>query len=204
MDLFVTSITLIVLLLLFTFYGYFEVSMSMANKISALAALALLGIAFLLGPLSKLWPSIFQRFKQHRRWLGITGVILALIHIAITLATFYKFNIFRILTPSGQYMWGVYAGLAAIIIFCMMALISNKAAVKRLGYSKWKLLQMTGYLAMALVIAHFLILETKEGVFKVRPLGYALFIFGILVILARIAIRFLGLPPRKKYEEHVS
>lgn len=204
MDIFVASITLIILLLLFTFYGYFEVSMSMANKISALAALALIGIALLLGPLSKLWPNIFQRYKQHRRWLGITGAILALIHIFITLAAYYKLDIFRILTPSGQYMWGVYAGLAAIIIFCMMALISNKEAVKRMGYHKWKMLQMLGYLAIVLVIVHFLILETKEGVFKVRPLGYALFIFGILVVLARIAIHFLGLPPRKKYEEHVS
>jgi hypothetical protein len=65
------------------------------------------------------------------------------------------------------------------------------------------MVQMCGYIALALSLAHFYILETRgERGFVVRPLGYAVFALGMLALLAK-AIAVLRHRAKTAYEQHV-
>lgn len=191
-------------LILWAFYGSFEVSLSMANKIAALTALFLICLSLVIGPLSRFWPDIFNRYKQHRKFLGVAGLAFAVAHVAISLTyAGVQKTLLSALSPLTLKTYGLYAGVAGFLIFLAMSITSTKSMMERLGYDRWKAIQMLGYVALALAIVHFYFMELKpDGVFRVRPLGLAIFWFAVGALLARFLVLLYNLPHRKKYEEH--
>lgn len=189
-------------LLLFFFYGYQQVSWSMMNKIAGLLALMLLGTTFLIGPLAFFFPQIFTRLKNYRKYLGISGFVTAVIHALLSFIFYFKVNLyFMLFDGKNTHLLGVWLGILALFIFLTMTLMSTKKAVEAIGASMWKKLQTGGYLALALVMAHFILMETNRGLFVIRrPLGRAVFVFGFVVLAARLLVFFLTLikKPAKK------
>lgn len=145
----------------------------MFNKIAGLLSLTVLGSAFILGPLSYFFPVKFSSLKHYRRYLGISG----------------KDINFMLFDPTNEHRLGVYAGLTALGIFFLMTVTSNTKAVQLLGYKWWKVLQTIGYVALALNILHFFLMETEKGVFTIRrPLGKVIFVFGFVVLFFRLVV----------------
>lgn len=193
------------ILLLWAFYGNFELSWRMANKIAALAGLFIISLTFIIGPLSKFFPLYFGKYKAHRKFLGIAGFVLVALHAILSIIFYYNLDIAYMVSLENPKVLGFYSALIAFLIFLLMTLTSTAEAVRKLGYPLWKSVQMTGYLALALSLLHFFILETTpDGIFKVRTLGMLIFYFTLLALVLRIAVFLLSLPPRKKYEEHIS
>ncbi len=192
-------------LVLFFFYGYGEATPLMFNKIAGLLALILIGITFLIGPLSYVFPSIFKQFKTYRRFLGVSGFLVAVLHAILSFLLHYHGNLsFMLLDPNNEDLIGVYLGLTAISIFLLMAITSTDKAVELLGFRRWKMLQTTGYLALILVMLHFIFMETDNGVFVIKkPLGRMIFVFGFLVLVARIIVFLLTLTKRKPKDEEI-
>ncbi|MEM4295413.1 MAG: ferric reductase-like transmembrane domain-containing protein [Candidatus Anstonellales archaeon] len=172
------------------------------NKLSALAGLTLLAMAFLPGPLSKLWPQIFSKYLVLRKPIGIIGFLLILLHSYLSFVYYYKSDFYGALFNNPK-VSAFIAALIAFIIFTAMALTSTKEAVNKMGYEKWKLLQRTGYIALALSLIHFIIIETKPDIgFDVRPFAYIALIIALLTLLLRIYVHIRKAPERKSYEEH--
>jgi len=165
------------------------------NKIGGLLALLLLGTSFLIGPLSFFLPKIFTEIKVYRKYLGISGFVVALVHFVLSSIFYFKMDLaFMLFDGKNTHLLGVWLGILALLIFLSMTLMSTKKAVEVIGASLWKKLQTGGYLALALVMAHFILMETNNGLFIIRrPLGRAIFVFGFVVLIARLIVFILTL-----------
>ena len=161
------------------------------NRAFALSAVVVLGITFIIGPLSKFIKAV-NRGKLYRRYLGLAGVAIFMVHIAISFVFYYSSDIFALLDFGNPRMLQVYAGLIALIIFFLMVITSAKQIIRVLGGKNWKLIQNTGYIAMILVMLHFMLANTSRGDFNIdRIYALAAFAFGIIIILARIFVLIL-------------
>lgn len=193
-----------IFLLLFFFYGYGQATSDMFIKITGLWALVLLGITFLIGPLSYFW-SHFNQLKVYRKYLGISGFLVALLHGLIAYIFHFDANLFFILFNSqNEDLLGVYIGFIALGIFLLMAVTSTEKAVELLGFRCWKALQTTGYLAFLLAMLHFILMETEKGIFIIkRPLGRVIFVFGLIVLIIRLFVFFLLLVKGKSKKRDI-
>ena len=179
----------------------FNNSLKELNKIFALAAIGLISITFILGPFSRIWPGIFARHLCMRKFIGLSGFGFALLHAIYSFSVIYGFSFEQIVNNSK--VLGFITGLFALFIFFLMAITSNAASVKMLGYKNWKALQRTGYVALFLSILHFIILETKpEKGFDVRPYGVLFLLIAIVALILRIIVILIKLPQRQKFEDH--
>lgn len=149
------------------------------TRATAYAALALLCLTLVIGPLARLWPRGFGRFVPARRAMGIWAAIASAAHLwfaieghaagnwqrllfhgrdsAFTMGGPVQFGSSRWIpnlgNPSGIAYW---LGLFALAILVVLAAISNDRAQRWLG-STWKFMQRQSYVAFALVLAHFAI-----------------------------------------------
>lgn len=177
---------------LFFFYGYGEISLVMFNKIAGLLGLGLIAASLLIGPISFFLP-YFDRLKIYRKYLGVAGFLIALVHAGISYSIKFHSDASFMFSPNNPYLLGVWAGLLGIGIFALMTLTSNNKAVKSLGFKKWKIIQSAGYIGLLAVMLHFILMETNKGVFVIRrPLGRVIFIFGFFVILLRFVVFLRG------------
>lgn len=157
------------------------------NKALAQTAVILLGLSFLLGPLCKILPFL-ARHINYRRYFGLVGFGTALLHIVTSLL---QINTRFPLDWYFKNLWAIIPVILAILIFLTLALTSTKKVIKNLGVEKWKFIQRTGYFALFLSLIHIYLVANPrwqqwfEG--KVNmPTSFLIFIFGIMVILARI------------------
>ena len=91
---------------------------------------------------------------------------------------------------------GTLSGLLALVILFLVTITSSQKALTKLSPKIWKIIQTSSYLAMALAVSHFYLMEQVNGVLVIkRLLGQITFVFSILVIALRILILLL---PAKK------
>lgn len=179
------GVPIILFLGFFYFYNFGKISPSEMIKTSGLLSISLLGITLIVGPLSRIIPAL-ELLKTHRKFWGILSFLIALVHVGLVMIFYRKFN----LEP------GTLSGLLAIIILFLVTMTSNNKALTKLSPNVWKAIQLTSYLAMALAVGHFYLMEQVNGVLVIkRVAGQITFVFAILVIVLRILILLL---PNKK------
>lgn len=173
------------------------------NKVAALAAIGLVSIAFVIGPLSRLFPKQFAHLLSWRKFVGVSGFLLAVLHAIYSVWVIYQLDLDKMLYSNPR-VAGLVVGVAALFVFFLMSITSTKRAVENMGYPNWKALQTTGYLALLFAILHFVILETKPVVgLDVRPFGLLFLALAVAALLLRIAMAVLGKKPKTNFEEHV-
>ena len=158
----------------------------------AIAATFVIGLCFVLGPLSRMKSSTFIPMLRHRKPLGLWGYLFACIHVAAVMLIAFD------TITAAENLYSMAGGIIAFTIFTVMAVTSTGKAIAKMGYPKWKRLQRTGYLAFFLVLIHFTVLETVS--FVARQLGQILFGFVLLVLLLRILMILAG--KKEAYKEH--
>ena len=185
---------IIFLLVLFYFVAIRArpLSPGVASNSFAIAATFVIGLCFVLGPLSRMKPDAFLPMLRHRKPLGLWGFLFAAIHVAGVLIIAFG----TIADPENLY--STISGIVAFAIFTLMAATSTGKAIARMGYAKWKKLQRVGYIAFFLVLIHFTIIE--KGAFVSRQIGQAIFGFVLLVLLLRILMILAG--KKEAYKEH--
>lgn len=172
------------------------------NKVAGLAAIGLISVSLMLGPLSRMFPKTFAKFLSWRKPVGIAGFAFAVIHAGYSFIEFYKLDVGRALAPNafGQ---GFLAGVGALIILFLMAVTSTQTAMQKLGYQNWKVLQTFGYLALLLAVFHFIVVETKpDKGFDVRPFALIFLFIPIVALLLRAGLPILRWEERRHYGEH--
>jgi DMSO/TMAO reductase YedYZ heme-binding membrane subunit len=163
-----------------------------ANKVFATTALVLIGFSFALSGLCYFWDFVDTKII-YRKHLGLSGFVFALVHI-ITSVWFLPHK-FSWPVWFADNLTSVVLGVLALLIFTIMAAISNRYAIEELGSKSWRIALRIGYIAFVFVIVHFTLLKYNGWInwFKTRepflpPLSLLEVIFGLVVIILRIAL----------------
>lgn len=162
------------------------------NKAVADTSIILIGFSMMLSALCYFWDFVDTKII-YRKHLGLVGFAFALGHMALSFSLVERlFSLSYWLDPSNLRFTS--AG-AAIIIFTIMALVSNKYAASELGGKVWRLILRTGYIGVTLIWLHVYLLKSKqwfawyEGGMEGAPSAAMLVtIFMTLVIFMRIAL----------------
>lgn len=119
--------------------GYYD--LYIANKVFAGVAAILLGIVLLIGPLSRFF-SVFDRFVQYRKELGIVAFFLAIAHGIFSFFFLPKhFPTERFFTSG---LWPFIFGLSATVFLIGLLAISTERSMRALGGRLWWPLQYWG------------------------------------------------------------
>jgi DMSO/TMAO reductase YedYZ heme-binding membrane subunit len=137
--------------LLYVYIEYDVLNIRMVNKALAWSGLIMIGLSFALTGLNYFWNGFSDKII-YRKHLGLVGFWLAVSHTVLT--------IFR----SGVHInLPFILGVSALVIFAMMAVISNQYAVHEVGGVMWKKLLRVGYAGLVLAALHAIFLG--RGVF---------------------------------------
>jgi methionine sulfoxide reductase heme-binding subunit len=117
-----------------------------------LVALVFLVAALLCTPLKSTfgwtWP------MRLRRMLGLLAFFYASLHLATYAGLDQQFDWAAIWADLTKRKF-IYVGMLAFVTLVPLAATSTNAAVKRLGFTRWKQLHRLGYVAPLLAVTHF-------------------------------------------------
>lgn len=170
-----------------------EISVGVWSKAFASAAVVLIGCSFALSGLCYFWNFVDTKII-YRKYIGLMGFYLAVVHAGFSIALLRQFTDFW--TYYGVPANAVSNGMAvlALLIFLMMAAISNQFAVHELGTTRWRQLLRVGYLGYVFAMIHFGVKRWDEwGVWVsdssgLPPISLLLIIFAVFVIFLRGAL----------------
>lgn len=167
------------------------------NRAAGDMSLVMVALAMGIGPIARLWKN-FRKFLPWRRELGIYGVLLAIIHVAIILVGWIEWDLvklfgYEIHPVTGKYVMLQHGfglsnaiGIVALVYAITLALTSNDWSQKKLGSFIWKFLQQGAYVYWALITVHtayFLYLHFQDFHRRVPDPNWAQLPFAILVLL---------------------
>lgn len=113
-----------------------------------------------------------------RRTLGLFAVFYAALHFVTYVAVDQGFD-WRVLWADVTQRKFMVVGFAAFLTLLPLAATSTDAAVRRLGFPRWKALHRLVYLAGGLAVVHFL-WRVKLDV--TQPLAYAILLGALLLV----------------------
>lgn len=183
---------------LLLFARRFDYDLLIANKAVALAAVTLIGITFLIGPLAKFWPKKWIPRLRLRKQMGLTGFMMAILHAVFSLImlgnAYYPkmFTDARKLTPESEV--SLVLGSIALLIFSVAAITSFNPIKLSMKYHKWKSLQRTGYIAFVMVFFHIFFIKWQGWVDPsnwlngLPPASLVGASFMVFVLLMRFAV----------------
>lgn len=175
-------------------YGYisFLKLPNVLNKSVADTAVVLIGLSMLLSGVCYFW-NVFDTKIVYRKHLGLIGFAFALLHLLLSWSAFLR--LFEADTWESQTIWAPLTGLIALLIFAVMAAISNKFSALHLGGKVWRGILRTGYVALFFVLAHVVFLRLarwqswlSEGMKSLPSVSLIVVGFIILVLLMRAAL----------------
>lgn len=178
------------------FYGYtaWLGIPGVLNKSTADTAIFLIGLSMILSGLCYFW-NIFDPLIRYRKHLGLVGFAFAVVHVALSYPALL--SLFNVETWQNGIMWPAFTGLLAMIIFTIMALISNSYMARLLGGKKWRYVLRAGYIAIILVWLHVVLLKSgrwvtwyQGGMETLPSLSLLVSIFMVIVVLMRVALWF--------------
>lgn len=169
-------------------------TLGVVNKASAHTAFILIGISFALSSICYFWNFLDSKIV-YRKDIGLSGFAFAMAHGIISfwfLPNRFPFPEYYL--ASENILSFIFA-VSALLIYAVMAAISNHFATHILGGVLWRYLLRLGYVAYVYTILHFALQEYEEwiGWFAHRetvipPSSFFLFLFGMLIILLRISL----------------
>lgn len=139
---------------------------------TAHAAMALLAVSLLLGPLNVLRRRPNPTSTLLRRDVGIWAAILAALHTAFGLQVHMKGRVLEYFLTWNEAgarvlrtdLFGAtnHAGLLALLLFGGLLALSNDMSLRRLGTASWKRLQRLNYVAFILTVGHGAVYQLLE------------------------------------------
>ena len=191
-DLKAIGIALVVLVVSFGIYSVSDASQGINQqkfviRLLAFAGTVLLTISFLLGPVRSFKPNL-AKFLVYRKWLGLCGAILIIIHFIIAMNSQYKWSFSALFNFDNPFGFPFTIAVISFVIFILMTLTSNMASIKKLGFRTWKCLHRIGYIALFLGIMHALYIpksvffSTRQGMFLVALVVIALLLKAFSII----------------------
>ena len=165
----------------------FPIGLSYINGVAAFSATILIALSAIMGPIARFIPAL-KNVVQMRRGLGLVGFGLAALHTGLVVPNMLINSRAATMADTASIAFAA----VAFTIFALMALTSTSRWVEKLGFDNWKNLQRMGYLAMAFVIFHIILLE--QGVFLNRITGQVAIVVVLIAVLARALVLVLKKP----------
>ena len=166
----------------------------LVSQLTADAGTILIIISFLFSPLTFFFNFLDQKLA-YRKYLGLVGFYLTLIHIYITID-------FAMHNPSSSFrdfarIWSFLLGIIATSLFIQMTILSNDSFVRTFGSKAQRIyLRLAGYSALIIVVIHFWLRKSDgwqkwlngSGSGPVPPLSFVVLIFAVVVVLLRLLL----------------
>lgn len=114
-----------------------------------------------------------------RRMVGLYVFYYALLHLAVYVVLYLQFD-FAVLLEDIVERKYITVGFMAFVLLLLLAVTSNKQAIKKLGANRWGRLHRSVYVIAVLATIHFL--WQVKGKDITEPLIYAA-LFAVLFIL---------------------
>ncbi|MGB3072704.1 MAG: hypothetical protein WBB68_00360 [Candidatus Moraniibacteriota bacterium] len=139
------------------------------NKVLAGVAVVLIGLSFLVGPLTRYF-NRFDSWLNYRKEIGIVGGLFGILHGLVSVFLIpEKFTLEGLFS---SYSFGTtIAGLIALLIFAALIVISYQAMIKRIGGVRWWFLQRWGIRIGVAALAYHVIAMKWVGWVKWFQVG---------------------------------
>lgn len=193
-----------VLLLWYQIFRETDSFINLINRTLADSAMILIGLSFALSGIGYFF-NFADHLVQYRKYLGLVGFWMILAHGVYSLINYLfvntlsnRFNLYYTWNVLGIKISNLIAfgfGLLSLLIFIMMAIISNNWAVKKITAPTWRRLLRLGYIAYLLGGLHFVIKRISvwnywwENITPYPPLSLTIAVIIIIVIILRIALQ---------------
>jgi DMSO/TMAO reductase YedYZ heme-binding membrane subunit len=189
-----TALFSLVIFGLFYAYTNWLGSRSVMNKAVADTGIFLMGLSMLLSGLGYFW-NVFDTLVIYRKSLGLVGFAYGLAHLFLSWSAFQA--LLQPTTWEQGKMWPAFTGTLALVIFTVMAIISNTLMARLIGGKLWKYILRTGYIGVILVWLHVVLLKSarwvtwyQDGMQTPPALSLLISIFMVGVIAMRVALWF--------------
>jgi DMSO/TMAO reductase YedYZ heme-binding membrane subunit len=137
-----------------------DIPLYVLNKSLAWSSLALIGLAFLLGPLARLAPRRFGPLLWQRKYYGLAGFGLASAHVMLSLAIFnyryYRLFFDQVFELTDLATATMSAGVLAWLALLLPAALSFPSVQHGMSRLWWRRAQVAGLVALALGGVHVL------------------------------------------------
>jgi sulfoxide reductase heme-binding subunit YedZ len=169
------------------------------DRVSMLTAwqfLVLLAVVLLIGPIRLLRTGRLRYNMYLRRdlgiWAGITGLMHLFAGTGESMTPAYIVEFVNVVAGEGSealrkqlFIWATIVGLVIGVMVLLLLLLSNDAAIRRLGIRWWKGLHRTSYAVFALTIGHAVAFQVLEG--RVQWLMIVTVLLGCTVMAIQMA-----------------
>jgi sulfoxide reductase heme-binding subunit YedZ len=139
-----------------------------ARELYGLWALGLLIAAMIPGPLTFVlpWLPLKGHLMLARRAFGVSGFVLAALHVGTYAGPVLYRNWHELYTPGTLWVAGLLLGIPLFTGMSVLAFTSRDASVRELGPKRWKQWHRTVYLLLPLALIHGTFLGADFGLNK--------------------------------------
>ncbi len=154
-------------------------------------AFVLIGLSLSLGSISYFWNALSPELV-YRKYFGLWGYALVILAGTLSLFVIPELSPFHPYPFSKSKLLPYFITVPSIVVYTVMALISNSIAIKILGGKRWRLLLRVGYVAFFFTTLHFsfksylLWIPWFLGKQVLPPSSIILVLFGIFVLSLRV------------------
>ncbi len=183
---FLFSILIFVFLFIYQFLLNGNYNKYSINSALASTSMILIGLSFALSGICYFWNFADSKII-YRKHLGVIGFFYAAIHSGISFFLYPKSAPLEYFLSESRRVPFLF-GLSALIILLMMAMISNRFSIQKLGGKVWRNLLHLGYLAYVFVILHIIFLNLDSIKTYLPPTFMIILGLGLLVLLLRLVL----------------
>ncbi len=178
-----------------------QLPLFITNKATALAAVIFIALSYIPGPLARFWPGHFSHWLPMRKYFGLAGFGLGMVHAVMSLLLFTPAYYPKFFTAKGALNLtgelSMLFGVLGAAIFALVAVTSIPSVEKGMEFARWQRIQRLGYWAFLLIMLHVLVMgfagwltpATWPG--GLLPISLVAFIIIAFTLLLRIGAIFV-------------
>ena len=145
------------------------------------AGLLMFCVALIIGPLTLFFPK-WAELIEPRRAVGLSAFLFILVHMFLANYIYFGFD-----PELMQAEISLTIGFIAFLLLIPVTLTSFDVAIRKLGNSKWKLVQRISYIAFIIALIHVIMMKLSA------PLtGNVGEIFIVLLVITTIILQIAG------------
>lgn len=174
--------------------GWSYLPLFISNKAISFSAIVFIALSCSLGAMARLWPGVFSPVLNHRKYFGLLGFGLAVVHSIISVLIFKPEYYAKFFSGNGQLIFSaelsMFFGVFAFLVFAMMAIVSVPGIADSMDRKTWRRIHKYGPVGLFLTLLHLVMmgyhswLDPSSWPASLLPISLlAAMVAGIAVIL---------------------
>lgn len=164
----------------------------------ALTGLTMIAASYLIGPLARLWPVKWIKYRDIRKQFGLIGLAFVAFHVFLALTVLAPAYYPKIFSEGGKLselgQISMLTGVLGFVIFIILAITSLPSVATNMTERGWLFVQRSGLIAIILSVLHFAVFKWR-GWFdwnnwnnNIPPGTFVATVFVALVFLIRAIV----------------